>query len=409
MSTPTSADMDLAASILERKVQARPIALFVAELVSVWCDARSLHCETAALNERASRAGIDHDSAQTELGDVLAILVRGPESGPEYALLSILAACGYALQLDAADGGERQALAERLVERFGWLELASDYRISAFLLRVLSEPAQHALVEALSRAVLREEAALEPIDPAPRARAALRLGTLANSHSEVGRRELAGLRNTAKDPITRALAAAFLADLARQPSPLVNAPRVAGISRPPSRSLGLSLLRWLSGYALLQALQRLVFFVLALRRESEIELRGDALCVRARTSLLGRTLRSSEACYEVERVTGAFRHARFALLRGVVGVLSLALGILLGGYLVFDGARGGAPLLLLLGAAVVAAGSALDLALNVLMPARQARVDVQVDLRGAGSLRLGRVEQADADRLLEALSVRLSR
>jgi hypothetical protein len=83
--------------------------------------------------------------------------------------------------------------------------------------------------------------------------------------------------------------------------------------------------------------------------------------------------------------------------------------VLLGGYLVFDGARGGAPLLLLLGAGVVALGSGVDLALNVLLPARDARVDVQVDLRDARSLRLGRVQQADADRLLQALSLRLGR
>ncbi|HEX4352110.1 MAG TPA: hypothetical protein VHZ95_04335, partial [Polyangiales bacterium] len=154
---------------------------------------------------------------------------------------------------------------------------------------------------------------------------------------------------------------------------------------------------------------RFACFLIALRRELEVELRGDALQVRSRTSMLGRTLRSTEACYDVWRVTGAFRRARFALLRSVVGVLSLSIGILFGGYLVFDGARGGAPLLLVLGAAIVAIGSSVDLALNVLLPARRARVDVQVDLRGARSLRLGRVPQADADRLLHALSLRLER
>jgi hypothetical protein len=149
--------------------------------------------------------------------------------------------------------------------------------------------------------------------------------------------------------------------------------------------------------------------LVALRRELEVELHGEALQVRSRTSLMGRTLRSTEAYYDVWRVTGAFRRARFALLRSVVGILSLSLGVLLGGYLVFDGARGGAPLLLWVGAGVVALGCSVDLALNVLIPARGARVDVQVDLRGARSLRLGRVQQADADRLLHALSLRLGR
>ena len=46
-----------------------------------------------------------------------------------------------------------------------------------------------------------------------------------------------------------------------------------GISRAPSRSFPVALLRWLSGFAVLQALKRFLFTLLALRRELEIELR----------------------------------------------------------------------------------------------------------------------------------------
>jgi hypothetical protein len=332
------------------------------------------------------------------------MLERGARGAAELSLISAFAALGWNDVYVAADLEERKRHADVLVAQLDWLELASDYRLSAFAERLVGEPARRALCEALGRAVLRDDGV---IDPPRRARNAARLGLLAGLQLPAAEQQLRRLRRASQDPVTRALCAA----LAREPEPAAarEPVRVSGLSRTPSRSLPVALLRWLSGYALLSALQRFACYLVVLRRELEVELKGEALQVRSRTSLMGRTLRSSEACYDVWRVTGASRRARFALLRSVIGVLSLSLGVLVGGYMVFDGARGGAPLLLLLGAAVVAAGSSVDLAVNVLLPARRARVDVQVDLRDARSLRLGRVEQADADRLLDALSLRLAR
>jgi hypothetical protein len=66
-------------------------------------------------------------------------------------------------------------------------------------------------------------------------------------------------------------------------------------------------------------------------------------------------------------------------------------------------------MLFLVGSGLIALGAAVDLVLNVWWPARSAQVDLQVDLRDAPSLRVGHVPQAEADRLLDALSLRLSR
>jgi hypothetical protein len=358
--------------------------------------------------ERAARCGVTQDNAATELGNVLLMLERGPRGSAELALISAFALRGFDRMFVAAHGGERQASADSLVAQLDWLEIATDYRLTPFVERLLGDSARHALIDALTRAVLRDDAAAPTslVDVAVRARNTARMSVLAGLLDDAALTALRTLRVQAKDPVTRALCTALAPAIAVEQTAAL---RVSGVARPPSRSLPIALLRWLSGFALLQAAQRFCCFLVALRGELELELRGDALQVRSRTLLLGRTLRSSEACYDVLRVTGAFRRARFALLRSVVGLLSLSLGVLLGGYLVFDGARGGAPMLLLLGAGIVALGCSVDLALNILLPARRARVDVQVDLRGARSLRLGRVEQADADRLLAALSVRLGR
>jgi hypothetical protein len=247
------------------------------------------------------------------------------------------------------------------------------------------------------------------VDARTRAKNAVRAGALAQIQGEESVLLLRSLRDCARDPSLRALSVALLTELVGREVAHGAPLRVSGVARSPSRGLPMALLRWLSGLALLSAAKRLLFMLVSLHRELEIELREEALWVRWHTSFWGRTVRSEEACFELQRVTGAFRRARFAMLTSLISVLSLSLGVLFGGYFVFDGARGGAPGLLLFGAGIIALGAAIDLVLNVWLPARTAQVDVQVDLRGAPSLRVGRVAQTEADRLLDALSLRLSR
>lgn len=418
MSAPNPSELDQALGCVEKQANAELLGAFAYDVAIACADARTLQLPAGQVIDRAAKFGVSFENAVCELGNLLIMLERGPRGGAEFGLLSAFAARGFASVLAALPEAERAATADALVSRLDWLELATDYRIASCLLRLLDDSLREVVLEAFHRALQRDDAENSAPDGTARARNAYRLNVLAAApngngvaapRGEAGKRALRSLRQKARDPITRALAAVLLGELARDEGLAHAALRIAGESRSPSRSLPIALLRWLSGFALLSALERLVCYLVAMRRELEIELRGETLCVRGRTSLFGRTLRSSEACYEVWRVTGAFRRARFALLRTVIGVLSVSLGILVGGYLVFDGARGGAPLLLWIGAGVVAIGSSIDLVLNVLLPASAARVDVQVDLRDAGSLRLGRVEQADADRLLEALSLKLSR
>ncbi|MET0391018.1 MAG: hypothetical protein ABW321_33915, partial [Polyangiales bacterium] len=277
------------------------------------------------------------------------------------------------------------------------------------------------------RAIRRDDRAAVT-DADVRALNAQRLLSLAAAGGGLSERALQVIAERALDPATRTLALSHLPQpapaseaqvipllrevvLPAPSSPRVLEPasaglRVAGLSLPPLRTgATVALLRWLSRLLLLGLLKRCACWFLRLRRELEIELQHGALWVRSRTSLLGKTWRTSEACYALERVTGAERRVRDTRLRSVIGTGSLVLGLLLGGYFVFDGAQGGAPLLLVLGAVIALLGASVD----VLMPARAGRVDMQVDLRGARSLRLVRVELAAADRLLTAIATRLSR
>ena len=407
----TIADRDAAVQCVERQPNALSLAALAYDVLCIWADGRSLFSGQKLMADRAARCGVTRDNANTDLGNVLGMLERGAQASVEVALISAFAARGFDAAYQAADGTERARLADQFVAQLDWLEAATDYRVTAYLDRLFGQESARGLVDALYRAVLRDDSSDPDVDVNLRARNAARLSILARVPSHTAHSGLRALRKQAKDPANRALAAAFVEEPVTESHEVAIEPGfvVSGISRTPSRSLPIALLRWFSGFALLQAVQRFFCFIVAMRRELEVELRGEALRVRSRTLLMGRTLRTTEAYYEIWRISGAFRRARFALLRSVVGVISLSLGILLGGYLVFDAARGGAPWLLLVGALVVAVGSSVDLALNVLLPARDARVDVQLDLRGARSLRLGRVVEADADRLLAALAVRMAR
>jgi hypothetical protein len=392
--------------------QPRALGLLTCQMLASMADAHSVSCDQRLLHSRVARLKLKGESTNTAQGDVLSILEHGPRDAEETACVSALAAIGFITSLSELPSGERRTAAERWVSRLDWIELATDYRIVACLQPLLGA-ANAELVSlwrrALFQAILRDDSAGHALDARTRAKNALRAAALAQIEGEESVLLLRSLRDCARDPALRALSVALLTELVGREVAHGAPLRVAGVARAPSRSLPMALVRWLSGLALLSAAKRLLFMLVSLRRELELELREEALWVRWHTSFWGRTVRSEEACFELQRVTGAFRRARFAMLTSLVSVLSLSLGVLLGGYFLFDGARGGAPALLLFGAGIIALGAAIDLVLNVWLPARTAQVDVQVDLRGAPSLRIGRVAQAEADRLLDALSLRLSR
>jgi hypothetical protein len=412
MSVPDVEQIERGLSSVHAAEQPRALALLAAQTLAAMADAHSLDCDRRLLRSRATRLKLKAASAGPDQRDVFAMLEYGPRDASETACLSAFAASGFITSLTELPSAERRATAERWVARLDWIELATDYRIVACLKPLLAAADSEVVSlwrRALFQAVLRDDNAGSSIDARSRARNALRVTALAQIQGEESILLLRSLRDCARDPSLRALAVSLLTELVGRDAASGPPLRVTGVARTPSRSLPMALVRWLSGLALLSALQRLLFSTLSLRRGLELELREEALWVRWNTSFFGRTVRTTEACFELQRVTGAFRRARFAMLTSLISVLSLSIGVLLGGYFLFDGARGGAPMLFLVGAGLVALGAAVDLVLNVWWPARSAQVDLQVDLSGAPSLRVGHVAQVEADRMLDALSLRLSR
>ncbi|HKP55988.1 MAG TPA: hypothetical protein VJV78_04685 [Polyangiales bacterium] len=406
MMADEGSELERAVTCLREHPRGTALGGFAYAVLSGQAERRLSPASPNVLQSAAKEFGVEREQAATAAGNVFTILEQGPSNTLEAALVGACAVVGFGELCLAARGGDRRSVAWTFVGHLSWVELATPYRITPFLGVLLPGEVRGMVEDALLAAILSEDESTNPDqDGAARARNAARITSLARAQSDAARTGLLRVRDLVKDQTTRAVAVALLGEQERVDTgqPL----RVQGLAHAPTRKWPLAVLRWLTGIALLSALYRGLCFVVALRREAEIELEGGLLRVRGRTTFLGRTVRSTEACYTLDRISGAFRRARYALLGSAVGVISLAFGILLGGHLLFDGARGGAPFLLIAGALAVLIGTAVDLGLEILLPARAGQVEVQVDVLGAHSVRVSRVPLSDADRLLAALAERV--
>jgi hypothetical protein len=406
---PLRSELERCAAVVREHPGREALGAFAYDVLSVQAEGRSLFAGQKFMAQRAEAHGVTRDDARTSLGNLLGILERGASDSTEVALVAAFAMHGFAKAIERAQSAERVQLAQKLVAHADWLEVATAYRILP-LLSGVEDGLRDVAINALVDAVLRDDTDRRDSDSASRARNALRIAALAALDAETARTGLGRIVRDAKDPSSRALARVASGDeAAAQPPAASGQPlRVFGRSRTSESGPVRSVLRWVTGYALFLWVGRMLGFLLSSRRQTELELDRNALRVRKRTTLFGRTVRSFEASYDVGALAYAERGARYALVRSVVSVFSLSLGLLIGGHFIFDGARGGAPLLLTVGALVVALGTGLDLALEVLGPAARGRAVLRIGFRDARPVALADIPVAEADRFLSALAERLA-
>jgi hypothetical protein len=402
-------DLQRALACVKAHPRAPALAALACDVLGAQAEGRTLFSGQRFMAQRASAHGLDAESAKTELGNLLGMLERGPSDASEHALVAAFAARGVWDAWLAADASGQRAWLDKWVAALDWLETTTRYRVWQCLIGLADAASLGALCDAVAQAALRDDAVVStigPDEPLVRARLSLRIALLRLAPIDAARPALLRVRARASDASTRALSAIGLGDPLDAPSP-AEMLRVFGAVASATHSAWLRALRVLTGYALVHALLRALGFVVRLRRELELELDGRSLRERRRTWLLGRVVRSRDAIYPLERVRGAARTARYALVRTLLGLASLSIGVLLGGHFLFDALRGGATGLLSAAALVIGLGAALDLALDVLGSARRGQVRVQIDVSGAPSLALAGAPLADADRFLDALAARL--
>ncbi|HMI92192.1 MAG TPA: hypothetical protein VK509_12540 [Polyangiales bacterium] len=433
---------------LERAVAALPalpaldrLAALGFDVLSRQAEGKSLYAGKKFAAGRAQAHGVKRSDADTPLGNVVALIERGAEGATQQGLLAALFVRGFGDAVQARPN-ERALLLARFCEHCEWLELSIGQRVWPLLPVLLPSPLVNDVHAALGAATLQPDPAHlagKSRDPRARARSAGRIALLAEADSPAARDALARIGREHGDELIRGLAGQALAAIRASTSGSVSVsssvivtgspststsssfpPRdsaasplascsVSGRSGPRRRGPVLTVLSWLSGFALLAWLFRLGLFAIGYRREIELLLRGDALRVHRTTRLFGRTLIDEQRLHPLDDLSSAARTTRYPMLYAAVGTMCFALGVLLGGALGFDALRAGEPALLSWAALGVLLGSALDLAFTVLLPAGQGRVGLDLELGRTRSAQLTAVPLAEADRFLEALWQRLER
>jgi hypothetical protein len=404
----------------EDRAGAERVARFVHDVVRRQAEGRALLSGEKYVAARAEEHGLSRDHAGTPLGNAIEILERGPDTNLRWALISALYVRGFALRVADEDGPSRQAACQRLVEQCDWLELCTPHRALGLVPKLLEGELVTEICAALARAVLTDDGTRTI--PAVRARNAARISALAaaaadDADDDAAREALERIGAQAQDPFSRALSVLVLRGdgVDAETSGADEAAAAAEAEESLQGRLGRfpggplrSLLRWLTGWALLSWAVRLLMAILGLRRRAQILLRGDAVTIRRELALLGRPLSSSEQTVRLSELRFARRAARYPMLHLLVGVTSFAVGIFLGALLLADGLRAGDLTLLLLAAGLWLGGAGLDLALDVLASGWRGRVALDLDLGRGTRTRVSGVELARADRFLHRLAQRLA-
>ena len=403
---------DLRRAVAEVRAHPRAPAMsaLAFDVLSRQAEGHSLFAGKKFMRKRTQAHGLKPKETETGLGSLLGILERGPKEPTEWALLGAFAVAGFGYAFASESSDARPGLAARFARHLVWLEISTEHQPAALAELLLETEPRAALHGALAKA------ALEESDRGPRARAhnACRLGVLGLSESESARAALSRVRAEAEDDFDRALARWGLgeAELSVPPDSPSEAPpepavRLSGrLGRAPTAGI-YSLLRWLSGWALLARLLSIVGFVLGVRREASLELRADALGIERRTLLLGRAVRRSEEVLRLSELRACGRRVRYPALNLIVGACCLSIGVLLGGFFVSDAVRSGQWVLLAVAAGLWMGGLVLDLALDVLMPGSRGRVAFDLSVDRKPSLCIAGVPADDADRFLRLLAARI--
>jgi hypothetical protein len=399
----SSEDVRRAAEIARAHEHREKLGALALDVLSRQAEGRVMFAGKEYVAARAEEHAVSREAAETPAGNLLGVLERGPDSSIELALVAALAVAGLEARIASSESGV-SALA-RFVRHADWLEVASPYRVLAFVDAVLDAGARERVWQAAA------DACIEARDDGPHhdasARAAARIAALGASESDAAKAALARVAEHAKDPMVRALAAWRRGDRGTDDRERVVHATLHGRVARARRGTFVEILRLVTGLAAAEWLLRGIATLLGFRRTAEVELVPGGVRVRARAVLLGRTVRERDETFTSAALGSLARRVRYPTLPLLVGALALSLGVLTGGLLVFDGVRSGETFLLLAAALAVLGGAGLDLALDVLVPGREGRVAVDLVALPDRRVRVDRVDAREAERFLDAVRARL--
>lgn len=331
----------------------------------------------------ADELGITHETAVEGIR-LRSTLERGAESAEEWALVSALALTRWSSDLEAVDASVRgrkfvrlaDAMEGRGVDFYGWVEPS------------MSEVAAQCVVTAMVAASIEDAAQ----GRAGRSRAYARVEALRAMGSDSARHAL--IEGLGDSPLA--------AVLGRTPDTRTSFSYRASTT-PPPRTGFVGALRLLSGLAIVEWIGRGLGSLVGLTTVADVAVDPGGIAIETRTAIGGRVLRHRTERFARAALVGAAQVTQYPALHLLVGALALALGIVVGGTLIVDGVRSGETALLLVGAALVGGGAALDLVLSVILPSARGKAVLQIALAPSRILCLSGVEEADAAATLDAV------
>ena len=145
-----------------------------------------------------------------------------------------------------------------------------------------------------------------------------------------------------------------------------------------------------------------VRYCLAFRRRAAVAVKGSRLVLDVEWSIAGRIFRRTTSETPIRDVRAVRLEIRQRYLYLLVGFGALAVGAWIGVQWLTEGLRAGYPYIALIGAAVVAAGALIDIALYLLVPAGAGKRRLLLAI-GPWTVRLAGVDEVSAERLLDAV------
>ncbi len=373
------------------------------DVLSHNAEARSLASSRRALRLRAAAHRISRADADTMFGNVLQVLERGPESANEWSMIAAFAVRGLELKLSVSSASERRELVERFARHGDWLELATPYAPYRYVVQLLSESSQLALIEALETGLLAPPDG--PSAAAFRARAMLRIQLLAQFNQDAARVVIARAAESSPDV---AVVAAARHALGAEPAPSTEGFELRGDVGRVARLSIWRVLQYMLGIPLFVALFRAISYAVGLERNVMVRLESNAVHVYRETWLFGRVVRESDASYALNDIECATREVSMPAFQVLFGAVALALGVVFSVIWASDSAARGDSSLLMSAGLVLVAGVGLDLLFTGWGRLRKERAGFEMFVDNERVVALRKVDPERAQRLVEQIARRRS-
>lgn len=386
---------------------AAKIARVAAEVSTRLADARARHASASDIDDVAQRLGLERPDAQTDFGNVLAILERGAEDSAERAIVAAFVAAGVVRAIEADP-----ALARKWAERLCWLGAHAGFDPLA----AMPSDVDPSVLRPLHRAVaeLARQIDLGKVPESDRAELLVATAALAEavdgpSADPETAQIVSRLAADLSDPVAARL---IVARAAEAPATVVqtgpSADALHGKLAPAPRSPVLTVIYALCGWLLIRGVAILIGdHVLGLKRDARVELVSSGLSLRAKVALLGRELRDVNALFPNDGIAEVRRDVRYPGLPLYVGLAALLIGTYAGVSFLSWGVSAASPRLLGYGVLALLAGVVLDLVLTALLPGARGEVRLVIQPRKGGKVCVGHLELQATDRLLAELSKRI--